>query len=183
MIELSVTITGLISAFSVCSESQGEGICLADKCFNMLHWSATTLQSHCNGRRGEEVRGLGDVGPSCYSGQGYSRVDKHCFQGSNTVTRKESHFHSQARLPGTLGSTTSASGADISSDQHSANTPVSALCLELSPNLSVSLRISRYSTELPSLQQWETDEESGLFEVTFLLLEYELGILQGTLKF
>jgi hypothetical protein len=47
----------------------------------------------------------------------------------------------------------------------------------------VSLRISRYSTELPSLQQWETDEESGLFEVTFLLLEYELGILQGTLKF
>ena len=164
VIELSVTITGLISAFSVCSESQGEGICLADKCFNMLHWSATTLQSHCNGRRGEEVRGLGDVGPSCYSGQ-------------------DSHFHSQARLPGPLGSTTSASGADISSDQHSANTPVSALCLELSPNLSVSLRISRYSTELPSLQQWETDEESGLFEVTFLLLEYELGILQGTLKF
>lgn len=46
VIELSVTITGLISAFSVCSESQCEGICLADKCFNMLHWSATTLQSH-----------------------------------------------------------------------------------------------------------------------------------------
>lgn len=83
VIELSVTITGLISAFSVCSESQCEGICLADKCFNMLHWSATTLQSHCNGRRGEErrVRGLGGAGPFCPSGQGYHMADKHCFQG------------------------------------------------------------------------------------------------------
>lgn len=74
VIELSVTIIGLISAFSVCSESQCEGICLADKCFNMLHWSATTLQSHCNGRRGEErrVRGLQGAAPSCHSGQGYS---------------------------------------------------------------------------------------------------------------
>ena len=35
------------------------------------------------GTRGEErrVRGLGGAGPSCHSGQGYSRADKHCFRG------------------------------------------------------------------------------------------------------
>lgn len=91
MIELSVTITGLISAFSVCSESQCEGICLADKCFNMLHWRAQ--QHYRAARKGERERG-GErpgkaAGPSCHlDGQGYSRADKHCFQRSSRVPRE-----------------------------------------------------------------------------------------------
>lgn len=155
MIELSVTITGLISAFSVCSESQCEGICLADKCFNMLHWSATTLQSHCNGRRGEEeMRGLGDTGPSCHSDQGYSTADKHCFQRCNNSD--------QEGIPLSFPSKTYWCTWQYNLTQWSLRFPVIniqqthqyLLCLVLSPNLSVSLLISRSSTELPSWQQW-----------------------------